>query len=324
MSRLTDKLKRLLNRRMEPSKTRSLLLYLSFVVVAAIFWCFQTANNFIPIEYSIAVEITGRPENVRFLSQVPDTITVNVQDKGGAIMKRLFGRQPRIVLRFDDYSDGNGQFKVDASQLKRLAARFFSRIATIKSILPEAINARYTDLPGKLVPVELDIDIEPAMLYTQNGAVVKSQDSVLVYSDSNTLSKITEVYTYRVQLKDLTDTMHRKVTIAPIKGAVVEPRSIEVMIPIEKMVTKTQLIDISVRNAPKDVNVIVFPSKVQAFYRTTMSGYKMHNTEFTAVVDYNSIDLSTDKVPVVVGEVPGSYQDVHLALDSVEYIIEKY
>lgn len=324
MTRIGDTFRRIKAVIIESKSTRSVLLYLFFVVVSTVLWYIMTANNVISLEFKIPINITDVPENVRFLNPTPDTVTVTVQDKGSSFIKWMFSAKPSVNLRFEDYSDANGQFRLDAAHLRRLISSFYSRSATIKSVLPEAVTLRYTDQPGKLVPVELDIDIVPALLYTQNGAVGKSQDSVLVYSDSKTLETITEVYTYHVQLRDLTDTVRRRVAIAPLKGAVVEPRTIELMIPIEKMVTKTQMIDISVRNAPQGVNVVVFPSKVQAVYRTTISGYKMHRGEFTAVVDYNNIDQTKPKVALQLGEVPGAYQDVHLALDSVEYIIETY
>ena len=46
----------------------------------------------------------------------------------------------------------------------------------------------------------------------------------------------------------------------------------------------------------------------------------------TAVVDFNSLDLSStsNKVKVMIGEVPAAYQDVKFSHDSVEYIIEKH
>ena len=148
----------------------------------------------------------------------------------------------------------------------------------------------------------------------------------MVYGDSKTLKNITEVYSYHVKEVGLTDTLRRSVTIAPMKGIVIEPRHIEVFIPIEKLVTKSQKVQVSVRNAPDDVNVIVFPSKVDATFRVPISYYKNSNQEITAVVDYNSINLKTpgNKVQLLVGEVPGAYEDVRLSLDSVEYIIEKH
>lgn len=305
-------------------RTGSVALYMFFVLISSILWCFLTFNTSMSVDMEIPVTVTSRPDNVRFLSQVPDTITVNVSNRGSYFFKYLFMSTPKLELRFGDYSDGNGVFKVDAQQMKKALSRILSR-TTINSVLPDNITARYTDQPGKLVPIVLDLEVEPARLYTLTGMIERSQDSVLVYGDSKTLKDITEVYSYHVKEVGLTDTLRRKVTIAPVKGVVVEPRTIDVVIPIEKMVTKTQKVQISVRNAPQDVKVVVFPSKVDATFRVPMSYYKNNSQEITAVVDYNSINLKTpgNKVQLLVGEVPGAYEDVHLSLDSVEYIIEK-
>lgn len=310
--------------KVESSRTRSILLYSVFVLISAILWCFLTLNNSITIECELPVKII-KPGNVRFLSDVPDTITVTVTDKGTSLVKRFIMPDPKLELRFDEYSDGENTFKVDASQLRRVIARQFGRTATLSSILPESINARFTDQPGKRVPVILDVEVEPAMLHTRNGVITRDYDSVLVYADYKTLKEITEVYTYHVREVNLTDTLRRRVAISPIKGAVMEPRSIEITIPIEKLVTRSQRVPISVRNAPDNINVVLFPSNVEVTYRTPMSEAHKENA-LTVVVDYNNINLQSrgHKVPVQAGEVPGAYEDVRLAVDSVEYIIEKH
>ena len=321
---LVDKIKQLGHFKIKSSRTRSILLYSVFVIISAILWCFLTLNNSITVEYSLPVKIV-KPANVRFLSDVPDTITVTVTDKGSSFVKRILMPNKKLELRFSEYSDGENTFKVDAAQLRRLIAREFSRTATLVTILPENITARYTDQPGKRVPVVVDVEVEPAMLHTRNGMITRDHDSVLVFADYKTLNEITEVYTYHVKEIGLTDTLRRRVSLSPIKGAVMEPRSIEITIPIEKLVTRSQRVPISVRNAPSNINVVLFPSNVEVTYRTPMSEIHNDNT-LTVVVDYNNINVNTpgNKVPIQAGEVPGVYEDVRLAMDSVEYIIEKH
>lgn len=324
MGYLIDKFPWLKKMKIESSRTRSILLYVSFLIISAIFWCFLTLNRTITIEYEIPVKIM-KPSNVRFLTDVPDSITVTLSERGTTLVKRLFMSSPKLELRFIEYSDGESTFKVDASQLRRAISKQLGRSASIVSILPESFSARYTDQPGKLVPVVLDVEVEPEMLYTRNGTILRDHDSVRVYADSKTLKEITEVYTYHVKETGLTDTLRRRVAISPIKGAVMEPRSIEITIPIEKLVTRTQRVPISVRNAPDNVKVVLFPSNVEVTYRAPIS--EMHKERsLTVVVDYNNIDLTTkgNKVPIQAGEMPAAYEDLRLALDSVEYIVEKH
>ena len=308
----------------ESPRTRSILLYFGFVIISAVFWSFLTFNSDVQLDVEVPVELS-LPNNVHLLAKVPDTLTVTVKDRGYRFISYLFHKTPKLTLRFSDYSDGNSTFKIDQSHLKKALAPILNKNADIVSVLPESINIRFTDLPGKKVPVKTDIIVEPREDYTQFGAMIKSQDSVLVFSDAKTLSEINEVYTYHVEELELTDTLRRNVTIAPINGAVVEPRSINIMVPIEKLKPQTRRIKIAVRNAPKGVKMLLFPSDVEVQYMSPVSRIT-EESGITAVVDYNSVDFGShnNKVKVMIGEVPAAYQDVTFSHDSVEYIIEKH
>lgn len=317
-------LKKLQNKLKRSPRTRTILLYLFFVVISAVFWSFLTFNRDLKLDIKVPVTIT-MPDNVHLLSRVTDTLTVTVTDRGYRFFSYMFRKSPSLTLRFGDYNDGNGYFKVDQSHLKKALAAVLNKHATIESVLPENINIKYTDLPGKKVPVKTDIIVEAREDYTLYGALIQSLDSVLVFSDAKTLNEINEVYTYHVEEKNLTDTLRRKVTIAPINGAVIEPRAIDITVPIEKLKSQTRTVKIVVRNAPQGVKMLLFPSDVEVTYRSPISRIK-DDTDITAVVDYNEVDFASpsNKVKVMIGEMPAAYQDVTLSHDSVEYIIEKH
>ena len=315
---------RLRDRMNESPRTRSIFLYVGFVVISAVFWSFLTFNRDVQLDIEVPVEMS-LPSNVHLLAKVPDTLTVTVRDRGYRFLSYLFDKSPKLTLRFSDYSDGNSMFKIDQSHLKRAIANVLNKRATIVNVLPEAINVKYTDLPGKKVPIKADIIVEPREDYTQFGVLIQSQDSVLVFSDAKTLNEINEVYTYHVEEKELTDTLRRKISIAPINGAVVEPRAIDIVVPIEKLKLQTRSVKIVVRNAPPGVKMLLFPGDVEVTYRSPVSRIK-DDSGITVVVDYNSVDFSSpnNKVKVMIGEVPAAYQDVKFTPDSVEYIIEKH
>ena len=70
--------------------------------------------------------------------------------------------------------------------------------------------------------------------------------------------------------------------------------------------------------------MLLFPDDVEVSYRSPVSRIK-DDAGITTVVDYNSVDFNSpsNKVKVIIGEMPAVYQDVKLSHDSVEYIIEK-
>ncbi|MBR4829152.1 MAG: hypothetical protein IKZ92_05050 [Muribaculaceae bacterium] len=319
--RLWDKIQEPLK---QSPRTRSFLQFLCFVIISAVFWAFLTFNSDIQLDdVKVPVEM-NLPDNVHLLSKFPDTLNVTVKDRGYRFFSYLFHKKPKLILRFADYSDGISTLKIDQSNLKKALAHVLNKHATIVSVLPESINIKYTDLPGKKVPVKTDIFVEPREDYALYGVLIQSQDSVLVFSDAKTLNEINEVYTYHVEEVDLTDTLRRKVNIAPINGAIVEPRTIDIMVPIEKLKSQTRSIKIAVRNAPSGVKMLLFPSDIEVTYRSPMSRIK-DDAGITAVVDYNEVAHSSgNKVKVMIGEVPAAYQDVQISHDSVEYIIEKH
>jgi hypothetical protein len=71
--------------------------------------------------------------------------------------------------------------------------------------------------------------------------------------------------------------------------------------------------------------MLLFPSDVEVTYRSPVSRIS-NDTGITAVVDYNSVDFNSksNKVKVMIGEMPAAYQNVTFSHDSVEYIIEKH
>ena len=305
-------------------RAKSILLYIFFVIISAVFWSFLTFNRDVQLDLEVPVEM-NKPDNVHMLSKVPDTLTVTIRDRGYRIFSYLFQKTPTLSLRFTDYSDGSGMFKMDQGHLRKALMPLLKKNVTIVNVLPESLSLKYTDLPGKRVPIKTDIIAEAREGYTLYGTLIQSQDSVLVFSDAKTLSEINEVYTYHVEVSDLTDTLRRRVTIAPINNAVVEPRSIDITVPIEKLTTQTRPVKIVVRNAPPGVKMLLFPGDVEVTYRSPTSRIS-DDAGITAVVDYNSIAASQggNKVKVMIGEMPAAYQDVKLSHDSVEYIIEKH
>jgi YbbR domain-containing protein len=298
--------------------------YLTFVLISAVFWGFLTFNGDVQLDLEVPVEVS-LPANVHLLTKVPDTLTVTLRDKGYRFISYMFYKSPKLTLRLSDYNDGTNTFKIDQSHLKKALAAVLNKHATIVSVLPESLNIEFTDLPGKNVPIRADLSLEPRENYTHIGALALSQDSVMVFSDAKTLSEINEVYTYRVEEKDLTDTLRRNVTIAPINNAVVEPRSVDIVVPIEKLKPQTRKVRISVRNAPKGVKMLLFPSEVEVSFRAPVSRLKDDN-DITVVVDYSTIDFShpSNMVEVAIGEAPATYQDFKIVPKNVEYIIEKH
>lgn len=303
--------------------TKVILNYMVFVFISFVFWVFISLNNNMQHDIEIPIRINSVPDSTTIISDVPKHVNVSVKDKGNALLKFIVGETPKLSINFNDYTTDEGVFYISNTELRRLIRNLFENSTVLQSISLENLNLKYTNLPGKKVPIKLDLDIRPNLQYIIYGTIKQERDSVLVYSDRNTLADINEVYTYLIEERDLTDTLIRTVTIAPIQGAKIVPDKIKVTIPVEPLISKRIKIPVRVKNMPKGINVITFPSEVEVSFLVPFSMYR-RNQSFQAIVDYKDIQSSkSNKVNVGIDEYPALYNNISLEQDSVEYIIEK-
>ena len=183
------------------------MLYLVFVAVSFIFWLFNMANKSSVHDVELPFEIVNIPDSVMFISDPPRKITVSIRETG---LNALFKKKSKISIGFSDYDQSGGIFKINLMQLSALVREKYSRESMINSIMPDSISLRYIDprRDFKRVPIVLDFVARPNMQYEIVGGITLSADSVMIYGDRDDLADISEVYTYHVDEKELTDTLY--------------------------------------------------------------------------------------------------------------------
>lgn len=305
------------------SKGRDILLYLVFVIISFAFWAILSLNNLIQDNYKVMFRITGIPQGVTMINDYPREFNVTVKNNGYVLLKYMIGDNPEITVDFKEYANGNGQILISRQELEDMLVAEFGSGTSIVSFSPESLSIKYTSLPGKKVPVEIYGDYVANFQYVVNGEIVAVPDSVTIYSDAGNLSAINKVRTEKIISRNLTDSLYVKIAIQNIKDVRAVPDSVDVMIPVEPLVTKRSSIPVIVKNLPENVSVVVFPSYVQVSYLLPMSLYNDRlDDKFEASVDYGDIQGNKAKLPVRIEIAPEIYQNIQLETDSVEYVIE--
>lgn len=311
-------------RQVDKECTKTVLLYLCFLVISFIFWLVLTLSNSFQRDYDIPVRITSIPDSTTLITDPPKSIRVALKDRGTVMLKYALGNLPTLTIDFKTYSKGDGVLQVSSADLRSAVRGVLSNTATVTSISPDSIKILYTELPGKKVPIRFDLDVQPNLQYVINGAVTSNVDSVTVYSDRKTLAELNEVYTYKVEERELVDTLHREVAIMPMSGVKIVPHSIRLTIPVEQLINKNQNVPVMTVHVPKNLNVLTFPAVVEVSFLVPQSMYRK-NIDVKVAVDYNDIlETNTNKAGLKVIEVPAICKAVSLSVDSVEYLIEKH
>ncbi len=323
---LIDKLKHLiesLRLTLMTSRGHDVWLFLSCLFVAYLFWWMLTLNNEVQEDYEVPVEIDNIPDGITVLSDVPESVKVSVRDKASALIRFNWMGVPKMKIDWRDYQKGDRFIFGNVEMNSRLRSYFGSgsRIVTIK---PDSLRVVFTTIPGRRVPVVIDADVRPALGYVVNGEYELNVDSVTLYSKTDLPHGLLAVQTMPIVKAELDDTTHIQVRIKSIDGVRIEPDRVDVTIPVEPLISRKQIVPITVQNLPSDVGLITFPSKVEVSYLVPMSMYNVEQSPLNAYVDYNKVlEVRNGKVNVSMSLMPDVYQNVDISPDSVEFIIEK-
>ncbi|MBO5444660.1 MAG: YbbR-like domain-containing protein [Muribaculaceae bacterium] len=304
------------------SRFRSVISFAVFVAIAALFWLVTTLNDSVQDSCTVKVRIVNKPDTVTFISEVPKSIHVEVKDKGSSLMRTAWMKTPSVELNFRELSD-HGQLICSRSDLMAALKEVFGMNATILSTSIDSLRLRYTDRPGKTIPVEVAVQASAKAGYVVFGAPVSDPPRVTAYGPREILDTLTRAFTKKYIEQDLSEPMEFMSELKPIPGVRLIPSGVKVKINVEPLVAKEEMITVEAENVPGEESLLLFPSKVRVSYFVPMSEFSKDTRHVRVVVDYNDIPRYMGaRLPLIIESMKGSdaVRPV-LYTDSVEYTL---
>lgn len=304
-------------------RRRDILLYLIFVVIASIFWIMLTLNNDVQGTYEVELRVVNMPDSATLIQDLPEHIKVSIKDKGTSLVKFSLGSHPELNLDFEEYRTDNGLIRVSVADMRNLLVKTFGNTGDIISVSPDSLVSHYTYLPGKVVPIDFNIDVRANFKYVINGDIRYSADSVTIYSTRTTLNKVNKIESVKLEERDLKDTTYVEVPLLGIDNVKIVPSTVTAMIPVEPLILKTISVNILSRGVPSGVDLVTFPGKVDLKYLVPSSMYRQPQ-HFEVEVMYDDVTKKGSKLPLYISGNRWKYGEITLSTDSVEYIVENH
>lgn len=292
-----------------------------FVLIAFIFWASLTLNETFIYDIRYPVKVTNVPDSVTIISEIPNSIKINVKAKGYYFFKNKLQSLPTIDIDFNKYKFKN-RILLGSGEMQELIRGMFGTNSIATSFSPDSINLYYTNRPGKSVKLKIITEASTDNQFIINGAISCEYDNVLLYSIDNIPSNITEVETAPIKCEGLKSTATIKAKVIAPKGMRAIPDSVDVTIPVEPLISKKRLANVEDLNTPENIRLITFPSQVEINYLIPKSLFNNENKFIKVVVDYNEIKPNNNKLPIKLIDIPSNYRGATSTIDSVEYVIE--
>lgn len=302
---------------------RNILVFFVFLVISTILWSILSLNEEDQYDVRMPVKLTNVPDSVTIISTPPSTISVSLKAKGTQLLKQSFGNVPSFDIDFRVYRSRNSIVLRDAD-VKAIARAAYGG-ASVLVASPDSLNLKFTTRRGVAMPIVIDYKVTAGPQSTIASRPTLSFDTTRVYSTSRIPESLNAISTEPIRLNDLNRTTTTKVRLIAPRNCRVIPDSVDVTFNIEPLISKTRKVLIEPINVPAGVKLITFPANTDVLYMVPMSLYNQTDPHFRVYADYNTINPSskTHKIKLRLRDVPSELQNVHLAADSVEYIIEK-
>jgi YbbR domain-containing protein len=306
-------------------------VFLVCLALASFLWFLNALEKHYTDHITVPVRYINLPLNKTLTGKLPAKLDLTVDAYGYTLLRQKlsFSFSP-VLIDVNEITNNYLEVKYISnytistySHKEEIAKQISSEIEII-SIRPDSISFHVSNVVGKLVKIHPVTDITFAKEYILQKSPVVQPTSILVRGPQDILDTLSYINTKLIVLKNLSNTVERKVDLDIIPELQTEQHVVKVQFAVEQYTEAKFEIPILVINQPDSLLIKTFPAKVKVTCRVGLSQYsKLNNGSFRAVVDYSHRSVVIPKLHVILDKVP----EVALTVDhfpkDVEYIIER-
>lgn len=297
-------------------------MFCIFLAIATLLWWVIALNEEGQTDIRMPVKLTHVPDSVTIVSEVPASISVSIRGRGSQLLKYSIGSAPNFNIDFRVYRSGS-YLKLSDTDLKSIARTALSG-SQVVVVSPDSLRLAFTSQPPVTLPVKLDVKVTPGPQVAISGVPIVSPDSVKVFVAGHHSLGVDQIKTEPLVLNSINETVTRRVRLIPPPYARAIPDSVDVTVKVDPLIFKTRRVQVETTGVPSGERLITFPAQVDVMYMIPVSLYLDSEPRIRVVADYNAINQRSGKVRLRIAEASNELQNVHMASDSVEYIIEKH
>ena len=305
---------------------KEFLTFCFFLVLSGGFWLSMTLDETYEREFSVPVRMVHVPDNVIFSTEIEDTLTFTLSDKGFSMLSYMHGgRLQPIIVDFAAYANRTkGRGSVPQAEVQGLLARMLLSSTRIASVSPDHMEFVFSYGTSKIAPVSLIANITTA----RNRYLLETlldPDSVKVFADKKTLRSMLSMPTEEIDVDDLKDSVELLVPLQHAQGVKCIPDTVRVVLRSDAIVERSVEVPLHVINAPNDKVVKLLPDKVKVSYSVgAVAADKVKAEQFRITVNYQEMNANpSEPCRLYLQGTPSAVSNVRIEDVKVTYLIEQ-
>ncbi|HRG01364.1 MAG TPA: CdaR family protein [Bacteroidia bacterium] len=300
--------------------------FLICLSIASLLWVVRALNR--NYSYSIRVPVTflNLPNNKLIIGELPEYLDVDIKASG---LKLIFiSLKKNINPVVVDFNLLKNNAKSQAYSIKNSYFNLENAInfnVDVIKIRPDTLFFSANKGNSKLLPIKANLKVNCKPGYSIISKINITPAYVSVTGDSIDLAKMDTVYTYFLNLKDVTQNFTSQIQLKkPYSSINYNVKNVQLSFNIDKLTEASIKIPIQIMNNPGNETIKLLPSYVTVKYLVAMNEYdNVNSNSFKAVVNYEQIKEKNDKLQIEIIRSPSEVKILDTTPSSISYLIYK-
>lgn len=311
---------------------KKLLVFLFFLIVAAIFWFLNILNRDYTTDLQYPVRYINLPNEKVLVNNLPSNLSLHVTGHGYTLLKHIVSKKPLPII-FDVNSfvlnllddSVNQKFYVLSRVASSKISNQLSGELEILEIFPDSIIFVFSDVVKKKLPVKPVLDLEFEKQFMIKGVITSTPDSVEVQGPNSVIDTMQYAYTKRTRIQKVNESITKSVFFEEYDQVSYSKKRVILNIPVEQFTEAGLKIPITAVNVPDKYSLKLFPGEINVSYMVALSDYdNIIPQHFMAVADYKLLEKGKpQKLTIQLSRVPDNIVILRYYPEAVDYIIEK-
>lgn len=309
---------------------KQMLLYLAFVVLAALMWFFNKLGDETNDRLLYPVTFINMPVQKVVVNGLPDNFELTVQGRGWDILRYKMGKSPEpIVINLSRLNhilskESTIDFSLATTSLSEEIKSQLPTNIVLNVIQPDTIHFVLSNYSERHVPVVPVLDLTFDHQCMIDDSITVSPNEITVNGPDIILDTLTMIHTKPISARKVRRSLRKNVELAPIEGVAFRLRKVDVSVPVSKYTEESISIPIDVVNEPDSLRVKLMPATVDIKFWVSIKDYShINRDDFKAEVDARGVMEQVGlQVPVTLSMQPSGIRNVVLNPEIVNFVME--
>ncbi|MEO2060973.1 MAG: CdaR family protein [Mesonia sp.] len=295
-----------------------------FLFFSVIIWVLVQFSKNYKQAIAIKVDYIEVPKD-KIVKKREDEFSIRLNDNGFNIAWFSFIK-PKIEISLEDLSiNGNELIYLLEDHKTQLQEQLDIDINEVV-FLEDTLTIPYVQKKVRKIPIKSNVEVSYAPGYSSNELLILEPDSVKVSGASAVVDSLDFVETEKLSLENVQNDLKGKVAIDTTNQNEVTfyRTTVNYSQHVEKFTEGRVEVPIEIINAPKSLNLSIFPKRIVVIYVVSLENYKsIAKDNFRVICDYKDLKEGQNFFIPKLVEKPKNVTSTRLNINKVQFVIKK-